>query len=58
MAVALTWSRPWDQIGPMKVGAIAETAAHVELLVREGRLSREDGGTTLAALSDLSSGRH
>jgi glyoxylase-like metal-dependent hydrolase (beta-lactamase superfamily II) len=58
VAVALTWSRPWDQIGPMKVGAIAETAAHVELLVREGRLSREDGGTTLAALSDLSSGRH
>jgi glyoxylase-like metal-dependent hydrolase (beta-lactamase superfamily II) len=51
VAVALTWSRPWDQIGPMRVGAIAETAAHIELLVRAGRLSREGGGATLAALS-------
>ncbi|WP_232050602.1 MBL fold metallo-hydrolase [Actinoplanes sp. OR16] len=49
LASSLTWSRPWDRIGPMKVGAVAETAAHVELLVREGRLTWNDSGATLSA---------
>jgi glyoxylase-like metal-dependent hydrolase (beta-lactamase superfamily II) len=35
----LTWSRGWDQItGFMRRAALGETAAHVEYLVREGRL--------------------
>lgn len=35
----LTWSRGWDQIrGFMRRAALAETAAHVEYLVREGKL--------------------
>ncbi|BAL87393.1 hypothetical protein AMIS_21730 [Actinoplanes missouriensis 431] len=44
VAAALTWSRPWERIGPMKVGAVAETAAHVELLVSTGRLTRSADG--------------
>ncbi|WP_433830389.1 MBL fold metallo-hydrolase [Actinoplanes sp. CA-015351] len=47
LAAALTWSRPWEKIGPMKVGAIAETAAHVELLVKAGRLTWDRSGTRL-----------
>ncbi|MEU4693448.1 MBL fold metallo-hydrolase [Actinoplanes sp. NPDC023714] len=59
LASALTWSRPWEQIGPMKVGAIAETAAHVELLVREGRLSWTGDGTALTAgAGSVLSGSH
>jgi glyoxylase-like metal-dependent hydrolase (beta-lactamase superfamily II) len=39
VAQALTWSRPWDQIaGYMRRAALAETAAHIEYLEREGRL--------------------
>jgi len=35
----LTWSRGWDQItGYMRRAALAETAAHVEYLERDGRL--------------------
>jgi glyoxylase-like metal-dependent hydrolase (beta-lactamase superfamily II) len=35
----LTWSRTWDEItGFMRRAALAETAAHVEYLQREGRL--------------------
>ncbi|GLX99705.1 MULTISPECIES: MBL fold metallo-hydrolase [Actinoplanes] len=41
LASALSWSRPWSQIGAMKVGAVAETAAHVDLLVADGRLIRK-----------------
>ncbi|MFC7528460.1 MBL fold metallo-hydrolase [Actinoplanes sp. GCM10030250] len=43
LAASLSWSRPWDQIGPMKVGAVAETAAHVDLLVAAGELARRSG---------------
>lgn len=41
LAAALTWSRPWVEIGPMRVAAIAETAAHVELLIHTGELARD-----------------
>lgn len=34
----LTWSRPWAEIGYMRMGAMSETAAHVEHLVGKGRL--------------------
>ncbi|MEV0899107.1 MBL fold metallo-hydrolase [Actinoplanes sp. NPDC049802] len=52
VASRLTWSRPWTEIGPMLVGAVAETAAHIELLVRAGELARPGGGPrlTLGAL--------
>ncbi|MEU4619444.1 MBL fold metallo-hydrolase [Actinoplanes sp. NPDC023801] len=53
VASELTWSRPWDQIGPMLVGAVAETAAHVELLVRSGDLVREGERLRAGALSGL-----
>jgi len=40
----LTWSRSWDQIrGFMRRAALAETAAHVEYLVRAGRLVMRRG---------------
>jgi len=39
VAQKLTWSRPWEQIeGYMRRAALAETAAHVEYLQRQGRL--------------------
>jgi glyoxylase-like metal-dependent hydrolase (beta-lactamase superfamily II) len=38
LAAQLTWSRPWEQIGPMRVGAIAETMAHVRYLADRGAL--------------------
>jgi glyoxylase-like metal-dependent hydrolase (beta-lactamase superfamily II) len=39
VAQRLTWSRGWEQItGFMRRAALAETAAHVEYLEREGRL--------------------
>ncbi len=39
VAQSLTWSRGWEQItGFMRRAALAETAAHVEYLEREGRL--------------------
>ncbi|GAA1638220.1 MBL fold metallo-hydrolase [Actinoplanes couchii] len=41
LAAALSWSRPWPEIGPMKVAAVAETAAHVELLLKAGTLTRK-----------------
>ncbi|SDT51296.1 MBL fold metallo-hydrolase [Actinoplanes derwentensis] len=41
LAAALSWSRPWSEIGPMKVAAVAETAAHVELLIKAGTLTRK-----------------
>ncbi|GGN23229.1 glyoxylase-like metal-dependent hydrolase (beta-lactamase superfamily II) [Actinoplanes campanulatus] len=44
VASELTWSRPWAEIGPMLVGAVAETAAHIELLVRAGELEWKGGG--------------
>ncbi|MBG0565093.1 MBL fold metallo-hydrolase [Actinoplanes sp. NEAU-A11] len=42
LTAALTWSRPWSEIGPMRVAAVAETAAHVELLIRSGELARDE----------------
>jgi glyoxylase-like metal-dependent hydrolase (beta-lactamase superfamily II) len=38
LAERLTWSRPWAQIGPMRLAAVGETAAHVEHLVERGEL--------------------
>ncbi|GAA4610466.1 MBL fold metallo-hydrolase [Actinoplanes octamycinicus] len=38
LAASLTWSRPWDEIGPMRVGAVAETMAHVRYLADRGAL--------------------
>lgn len=51
VASRLTWSRPWDEIGPMLVGAVAETAAHVELLIRSGDLIREGDRLRAVALA-------
>lgn len=38
LAARLTWSRPWAEIGPMRVGAVAETMAHVRYLADRGAL--------------------
>lgn len=38
LAARLTWSRPWDEVGPMRIGALAETASHVRYLVDRGEL--------------------
>jgi glyoxylase-like metal-dependent hydrolase (beta-lactamase superfamily II) len=43
LATRLTWSRPWDQIGPMRRAAVGETLAHLAALVRRGRIVRLDG---------------
>ncbi len=39
----LSWSRPWDQVGRMRVAALMETAAHVDHLVDAGLLTRCGG---------------
>ena len=59
VAAGLTWSRPWSEIGPMLVGAVAETAAHVELLLRSGDLTHKPGpdGAPLLAATTLRPGR-
>lgn len=38
LAAHLTWSRPWAEVGAMRFGAIAETAAHVAYLETGGLL--------------------
>jgi hypothetical protein len=38
VAERLTWSRPWAEVGPMRVAAISETVAHIEYLVERGDL--------------------
>jgi glyoxylase-like metal-dependent hydrolase (beta-lactamase superfamily II) len=38
IAERLTWSRPWAEIGFMRVAATAETVAHIEYLVQRGDL--------------------
>jgi hypothetical protein len=44
IAARLTWSRPWEQIGPfMRRAALGETAAHLTHLELRGRLDRGDG---------------
>jgi glyoxylase-like metal-dependent hydrolase (beta-lactamase superfamily II) len=36
----LSWSRPWDQVGAMRVAALAETEAHADHLVDLGLVVR------------------
>lgn len=36
----LSWSRPWQEVGPMRVAALAETDAHARHLVELGLLVR------------------
>jgi hypothetical protein len=38
LTARLTWSRPWSEVGRMKIGALAETASHVRYLVDRGEL--------------------
>ena len=40
IAEHLTWSRPWSEVGAMRIGAVAETAAHVAHLEAHGRVVR------------------
>ncbi|MBB3665127.1 glyoxylase-like metal-dependent hydrolase (beta-lactamase superfamily II) [Prauserella sediminis] len=39
VATHLTWSRPWDEVGHMRISALAETESHLEHLVGQGRLT-------------------
>jgi glyoxylase-like metal-dependent hydrolase (beta-lactamase superfamily II) len=42
LSIALTWSRPWDQIADyMQRAAVGETAAHIVLLEKHQRVRRE-----------------
>lgn len=44
LSVALTWSRPWDQIQDfMQRAAVGETLAHLVVLEKEGRVVRRQG---------------
>lgn len=44
LSVALTWSRPWDQIEVfMQRAAVSETLAHLVVLEEQGRVRRSDG---------------
>lgn len=45
LAESLTWSRSWAEIGPMRLAALAETAAHANHLVDAGRLAWAAGET-------------
>uniref|UniRef100_UPI0015F05C58 MBL fold metallo-hydrolase n=1 Tax=Pseudonocardia pini TaxID=2758030 RepID=UPI0015F05C58 len=38
VAARLTWSRPWSEVGRMRIGALAETASHVRYLADRGEL--------------------
>jgi glyoxylase-like metal-dependent hydrolase (beta-lactamase superfamily II) len=38
LAENLTWSRPWAEVGRMRMAALAETAAHANHLVDQGEL--------------------
>lgn len=38
VASSLTWSRPWAEVGRMRIGALAETASHVRYLADRGEL--------------------
>jgi glyoxylase-like metal-dependent hydrolase (beta-lactamase superfamily II) len=44
IAERLTWSRPWPEIGMMRMSALAETAAHVRYLAGRGELTWPDHG--------------
>ncbi|MCO1656997.1 MBL fold metallo-hydrolase [Pseudonocardia humida] len=50
LAERLTWSRTWAQIGPMRLAALGETAAHVEYLTERGELSWDTASTEGPAL--------
>jgi glyoxylase-like metal-dependent hydrolase (beta-lactamase superfamily II) len=44
LSVALTWSRPWDQIEVfMQRAAVSETLAHLVVLEEQGRVVRGEG---------------
>jgi hypothetical protein len=38
LAERLTWSRPWAEVGTMRIAALSETAAHADYLVEQGDL--------------------
>lgn len=42
LAEQLTWSRPWSEVGAMRIGAVAETAAHVAYLETRGLVIRHE----------------
>ena len=54
VAAALRWSRPWEQIGPMRVGAVAETAAHIELMVGDEVLAWTPGRQSVVVATEVS----
>ncbi|KID30219.1 MBL fold metallo-hydrolase [Prauserella rugosa] len=39
VATHLSWSRPWSEIGRMRISALAETESHLDHLVRQGLLT-------------------
>jgi glyoxylase-like metal-dependent hydrolase (beta-lactamase superfamily II) len=43
VAERMTWSRPWAEVGRMRLAALAETAAHADHLVGMGELAWEKG---------------
>jgi glyoxylase-like metal-dependent hydrolase (beta-lactamase superfamily II) len=45
IAERLTWSRPWPEIGMMRLSALAETSAHVRYLAGLGQLAWPGHGT-------------
>jgi glyoxylase-like metal-dependent hydrolase (beta-lactamase superfamily II) len=49
VATQLTWSRPWSEIGFMRITAVSETVAHLEYLVEQGHLRRHRPTATDAA---------
>ncbi|OLT38475.1 Zn-dependent hydrolase [Saccharomonospora sp. CUA-673] len=42
IAQHLSWSRPWSEIGRMRLSALSETESHVDHLVRQGRLTWDE----------------
>lgn len=57
VATNLTWSRPWAEVGHMRISALAETESHLDHLVGEGRLTwhgtpGSGAGTALVGLAD------
>ncbi|MEU1599437.1 MBL fold metallo-hydrolase [Streptomyces sp. NPDC005708] len=52
----LSWSRPWEQVGPMRIAALAETEAHAEHLIAQRRLVRSGEGERPVRLSHTPAG--
>ncbi|KAA9156922.1 MBL fold metallo-hydrolase [Amycolatopsis acidicola] len=44
VATNLTWSRPWPEIGAMRLSAVSETVAHLEYLAGQGFLTLDTRG--------------